>query len=266
MKRKQIQAYFHDQMGAFEENFIESAFVSEKSIHQLRLSIKKLRTLMNLIKRYSSYPEKFHYQIKQITSLFKPLGAIRDNRNKAKMIEYFLANEDELKRKLMLDLDEKWMKSKSMYQEKFCLFPLELFFQFKIQFDNYLKAEFKTIKDQDIFRDKHDQIIGLMNQDDVKKNLHKIRSRVKELLFLLQICRTKQMDFNGNSFVTKDLASLAEFIGQWHDYELLINLYKEVNDQLHETSINEFDSIVHKSEELFDYVSGKLHLQFRIIR
>ena len=107
--------------------------------------------------------------------------------------------------------------------------------------------------------------IELMNHDDLKKNLHKIRSLLKELLFRLQIFKTKQLELSGFEYVTKDLASLGEYIGQWHDYELLINLYKKVNDQLHEPTTIEFKSILSKSDELFEYVSKRLYLQFSLI-
>jgi CHAD domain-containing protein len=81
MTKKHIHTYFQDQIVAFEENLIASAFMGEKAIHRLRLSIKKLRTLMGLIEELLSYPEKFQYRFKRLSSIFKPLGAIRDNRN-----------------------------------------------------------------------------------------------------------------------------------------------------------------------------------------
>lgn len=263
MTKKHIHTYFLDQIAAFEDNLITSAFISEKAIHQLRLSIKKLRTLIGLIQDFQSYPEKFEYQFKRLTSIFKPLGAIRDNRNKAKMVEYYFSNEVELKEKLIFDLNEKWMQSKTKYLGKFQEFSLESFFRFKTEFGYYLKTQAKPTDDHTVFKDRHDQIIGLMNQNKLRGNLHKIRSLVKELLFLLQISKKKQMAFNGNTYVTKDLASLGELIGQWHDYELLINLYKEVKNELHEATTNEYVSIVQKSDELFDYVSGKLFSQFK---
>ena len=263
MTKKHIHTYFQDQMAAFEDNLIKSAFMSEKAIHQLRLSIKKLKTLMGLIQEFSPYPEKFQYQFKRITSIFKSLGAIRDNRNKAKMIEYYFSNEVELKEKLMYDLNEKWMRSKEKYIGKYREFSLESFFRFKTEFGYYLKTQSKPINDHTVFKDRHDQIIGLMNRNNLRGNLHKIRSLVKELLFLLQISNAKKIAFNGNTYVTKDLASLGELIGQWHDYELLIKLYKEVKDELHEATTNEYVSIVQKSDELFDFVSNKLLLQFK---
>jgi CHAD domain-containing protein len=263
MTKKHIHTYFLDQMVAFEDNLIMSAFMGEKAIHQLRLSIKKLRTLMDLIQEFLTYPEEYGYQFKRLTSIFKSLGAIRDNRNKAKMIEYYFSNEVELKEKLIYDLNEKWKQSKEMYMGKYIEFSLESFFRFKTEFGYYLKTQSKPINDHTVFKDRHDQIIDLINRNNLRGNLHKIRSFVKELLFLLQISNAKKIAFNGNTYVTKDLASLGELIGQWHDYELLINLYKEVKDELHKATTNEYGSIVQKSDELFDYVSDKLLLQFK---
>ncbi len=263
MTKKHIHTYFQNQMAAFEDNLIMSAFMSEKSIHQLRLSIKKLRTLMDLVQEYLSCQEKFQYQFKGLASIFKSLGAIRDNRNKAKMIQYYFSNEVELKEKLMYDLNEKWMQSKEKYKGKFLDFSLESFYRFKTEFGYYLKTQSKPIDNRMVFKDRHERIIGLMNGNNLRGNLHKIRSLVKKLLFQLQISKTKQIAFNGNTYVTKDLASLGELIGQWHDYELLINLYKEVKDEVHEATTNEYASIVQKSDELFDYVSDKVLLQFK---
>ena len=259
-----MHAYFQSQMVAFEDHLVRSAFMSEKAIHQLRVSIKKLRTLMDLIREFSPYQEIFLLQFNRITSIFKTLGTIRDNRNKVKMIEYYFSDEVELKEKLICDLNEKWLQSKEKYMEKYKTFSLEAFFRFKTEFGIYLKTQSKPINDRTIFKERHGQISVLMNENHLRGNLHKIRSFVKKLLFLLQISDMKQMNFNGNTYVTKDLASLAEFIGQWHDYELLINLYKKVKDELHETTTHEYDSIVLKSDELFDFVSKKLISQFNI--
>ena len=74
MTKKHIHTYFQDQMAAFEDNLIMSAFMSEKSIHQLRLRIKKLRTLMGLVQEYLSCQKKFQYQFKGLASIFKSLG------------------------------------------------------------------------------------------------------------------------------------------------------------------------------------------------
>ena len=59
MTKKHIHTYFQDQMAAFEDNLIMSAFMSEKAIHQLRLSIKKMRTLIGLIQEFLAYPEEY---------------------------------------------------------------------------------------------------------------------------------------------------------------------------------------------------------------
>ena len=72
-EREHIRIYFQDHMKAFEGNLIESAFLTEKAIHQLRVTIKRLRTLMKLLEDYTVYPESFHYQFKKITSIFRSL-------------------------------------------------------------------------------------------------------------------------------------------------------------------------------------------------
>lgn len=251
-------------MMAFEGNLLESAFLSEKAIHQLRVTIKRLRTLMKLLRAYAPYPETFQYQFKKITSIFKILGTIRDNRNKAKLINYHFSNEEELKEELLLELDESWESAKSSYFEKFHEYSFEYFYQFKIHFDDHLKNNLRSIDTKVVIGDKIDEISNLLEQDGLRENLHKIRAINKELLFLLQIFKLKQLKLNGYKIITKELASLSEYIGQWHDYELLINLYRTANDQLDEQSSIDYESILQKSNELYDFVSDKLQVQFSI--
>ena len=265
MKSEHICAYFQDQMVSFEKNLIESAFLSEKAIHQLRVSIKKLRALMNLVENHTSYPNQFLYQFKQVTSVFKPLGKIRDNRNKAKLINYYFSNEKELMDRLNGDLDQKLRLATDAYQDKFLTYSFESFFLFKTEFDHFLRSKLGNIKSREAARDIVVVISELMKKEDLKSKLHKIRSYVKELLFILQIFKTKQIDINGKEYGMSDLATLGEYLGQWHDYELLINLYNKVNEQLHEPTTYQFEKIQLKSEELFRYVSNRLYVQFSLI-
>ena len=210
-----FQDYFNEQIKTFNEchsNLLEQT--TEKDIHRLRTTLKKLKTfnilLDGLLFRQKDFPVEF-------SNLFKLSGEIRDIQIQQKILDEY---EDGYKAYLLY-----------VYEDRLKKFKIKDNFEKEIQ---YLTDKLNKVEDYHI----DDQVITNIqtrieiSYDDIRsmienispENLHEIRIKIKRIYHTLLML--------GELNNIEKLDNIQEKIGLWHDHDVTIANIKQFDNNL----------------------------------
>lgn len=230
---KLIQQYEHLQISFLTFYAKTAKSQGKEDIHQLRVSIKKLRAHLSLIEEASHglFKKKQHFTL--FSPLFKAAGKVReiqvnlmliqkmDSKHPASYIEYLtvvehLAKKELIKELVLFDLK----KLESLNNEMFAIAS-------KITTEEIQEVTTKLISSN---LDKTNKLKTNIHKD---RKLHKIRIYLKEAGALIDFLpeekiasktkkdrRTQQKDLK-DSTLKKIVKKINEQIGDWHDYSVL---------------------------------------------
>lgn len=222
-----------------------------ETIHKIRLEIKKLKALFNLIS-YCSNDFKQRKTIKPFNKIFRLAGKIRELQLEESMLENFFANNEPSNYRNRLKLlklkedvyffligDQKFV---DLLKRKFRLTRLFLPFINKNKAKTYLKEQ----------KDLTNQFIS--QKTILPQQIHELRKQLKTLKY-----NTKSLSFKKKSISEKE--RLSELLGNWHDLRVIskrLNKMKEIEDTSLEDKI-QFEKIIaeitSKSEILFEEIN-----------
>jgi CHAD domain-containing protein len=193
-------------------------------IHQMRVGMKKLASLISLVEFITGEKIAGKQPVIILRQLFKKAGAVRDiqhllvllrkyeQRLHSEMPEFreFLERKMELKNNLLLDMpqtDWTMLFDNLSHMLSRAIDKLE---------DKQLYRRAKTLINKDIKK------IRCVNDCmDNPEKLHRMRTRIKQTLFMLEVLLKYSPGCYDRSIVIK-LKSMARVLGCWHDGTVLI--------------------------------------------
>jgi CHAD domain-containing protein len=203
------------------------------SVHNLRLSIKRVRALLILIDQAENLNES--ELIKQIDSLFLYSGQLRDihiqtillESYRAKVgteVDFFISYIKKGKNKIIKRLEN------SVRQVDF--FDIVLFNQ---RLDCFIESLDSSSHEKNcrlkVVR-LYEQILQQVNENSSEKALHRIRIMLKELIYSLSIFKKGKLTIDFNVEDIKNLNNLQQKLGNWHDLTILLNKITIENSKL----------------------------------
>ena len=220
MLNNQILEYFRMQKSVFTDNFRFAAQnANEEAIHDMRVSIKRLRLLYKFVDYASNGKLKSKKRIKPLNKVFRSAAKLRDIQIQLHLLQNV---QNELNLNLLKD-NEKLQNIASLETEKLILYFSAFNYQ-KIE-KQFLKAEEKIkriLENKDIghFYDAYkanrlNKIKKLMNNP--QPDYHKIRKRIKEIAYLTEIKEQNSQELIALKQIGKEL-------GNWHDIEVFLNI------------------------------------------
>jgi CHAD domain-containing protein len=191
---------------------------TEETFHDLRVDIKKIKALYELI-HYCTKKFHRHKSFKVYTEVFKAAGEVRDTHIKESIIrEYGLAKNGQkilsairLKREKAIEKFEKVIGRKLVKQVERNGKGTEKFLA-KIKekdLSRYLNKELAKTED-------------LVKRQLAPGGLHKTRMKLKELLYNLKL----QLPSDDKLIINLD--KLQELIGSWHDCVFVVKYFDEL--------------------------------------
>jgi CHAD domain-containing protein len=197
--------------------------VNMEDVHKLRIEIKKLDALSILYRKCipgSRISEHLH----PVKKLFRHLGMIRSAQLNLKLAKNHNIQNEEFFRwqsNLILQLTSKLKAHRKLYQSRI-----------NHSFDNLLKSTSRI--DSDCFDKAYFQVfqktINYFKDPSDFTKIHKNRKRIKFLLYNLDHLSSPLKDEISQSLEVLD--TLQGAIGQWHDYDGLIELLESTNSSL----------------------------------
>ncbi len=197
---------------------------------KLRLSIKRMRTLLSLLEFVSNGEISKGQHLAILSPIFKQAGLVREIQLNLKLISgrrlvyihpyrYFL-NEQKKRaiRKLITEL-------KGFDHEKFKELNVALFERLKSLSEEQISNQIYAFRLKRL--SKVMELLEAVHDDDV---LHKIRTQIKRTGDILSLTRKSKMS-EGLKSLRKTIKTLDNNIGSWHDNKVLIDSIEHFNEQ-----------------------------------
>lgn len=234
----------------------QQQYYTPDTIHTLRVELKRLNALFNMI-NYCTKGFKKKKNFKPFKRIFRQAGKVRELQIEQSLLEEYFALD------LLPDYKE--------YLEKLLTRKLNFFFIIK---DNSLPQ---------ILNEKYQKIVPLLNATSTKKatryvakkragikkliarktlknkHLHPLRKQLKEYQYSYS-----SLNYDSQNKPTSGKDILPELLGEWHDYQIIINHLKKVIDscEINPNESNQLDiikaSFVFKNELLFRKIVATL--------
>ncbi len=216
-----INQFLEIQLQLFKGHFlVTQATMDEEAIHQMRLAIKRIRTIRKLNKHIHFPMALSHKIFDAIKYIFAASGHLRDLQIQQGLLAgysaemkfsfIFLKNYLAGKEKYFVQLLDKTIHEISF----------DLFANLRATPENTDKLPENTdIEDESLHFIKHQigKILRLIVRPENNENIHELRKKVKQLFFVLQFLKN---NFPKSSFGKYDLVNLktiGDSLGQWHD-------------------------------------------------
>ncbi len=205
---------------------------SIESVHKLRLSIKRLRTLFKILDYSDSATKKTKLQ-KRIDSLFLYSGYLRDIHVQIDLIRIYRDQIEEVVDTFVSSLINEEKEIKKRYEkEKVKINPFEIVL-LNQRLDNTIE-ELSDSMIENYLRTKIEEQFLLMSrridENLDENNLHRIRIMLKELIYTLSIIKKEKIKLKySQSFVTS-LNNLQQKLGRWHDLKVLFDRAIKANN------------------------------------
>jgi CHAD domain-containing protein len=222
---KSFVAYVREQVKQFRKNFIKST--SRKNfneIHDYRVALKRLRTLINFIKKVPGVKDLSNcYKINNLKLAFKAGGILRETQiNKIILSKYEHKNHIQYPgfRKYLTQIGKKAFKELQYARSKFSATKLKKFEKKLIgAIDKVPSSLF--IKHIDLFIEKRiDQIQKMVTDKNVESSLHRIRRQTKSIKYLLEMSKFGSRSYGNLKFEIDKITKLEDLIGDWHDQQV----------------------------------------------
>ncbi len=222
MKKQKLQNYYIRQITNFSKYFdrvLKSQKVSD--IHKLRLSIKRIRTLLSLFGSEEIDPLNRRELLDLLSGLFKKAGVVRESQLSLKMISrrrlvYILPFREHLEvinQKAVRELLQEMME---FNHKQFLEVTAILFMQMKSMSIDKINKKMSIY----VFG-KLNRIVDLKSNNMDDQKLHKIRTQIKKAGEVLSL-QGKQKRGESKNELKKSFKILDNLIGKWHDSQILI--------------------------------------------
>ncbi len=225
-----IYHFLEMQLQLFREHFFAThATMDVEAIHQMRVAIKRIRTIRKL-KKYIHFPSLLNAeQYIRLKSIFAVSGQMRDLQIQQKLITIYT-------RELKVDfegfaayLDELESCNQEQLSAAIQTFDVNQFnkpdqsAELHIQLDNGLDLETQSTNFLQLKINKIYGLILLMDRDEF---VHNLRKQVKQLFFILQFLKKHFPNSEFSKYKLKSLKDIGEHLGNWNDCEMLIKRLK----------------------------------------
>lgn len=240
-------------------------------VHELRLSIKKLRAFHKLAEQLFSGDNEEHIYIKhRVRQLYKVAGQLRDTQVQIHMLTLF----EEQTGIDYPELDKWLLKREKKRIQRFGKKPQQVVPHTTAQSTHQkignLLAE---ANDETILNGALKVLSGLCSEaqtlaaDNMNdQNLHRIRTITKQMKYILNIMNHSYPDFKFSKVSVESLREIETAAGQWHDNLVRIELLGKFMDRMKSTD----DSEKFKYQKLHNACKSELDISyietFRIVR
>ena len=244
-----LKKYYREQSGNITK-FIKKGEVSEESMHECRIAIKKIRALFQLLVWRN---DEFDYRNaeKPFRILFQLLGAAREFQVDLKLrndLGISGDDENEERRKYHIALRELFKKlDKSLIK--------------KIRNrDDQVNAALDQLSKKRLNRYIGHVYVSLVKrlQAGVEnpQKLHSLRKRVKISYYNFKALPELEA---ANKSLTEQLDGLQRLLGDWHDLEEMVSKFKEQDGMQNKLVTSQIPGLIAKQNDIVAHISNSMN-------
>ena len=225
-------------------------YCNVKSVHKLRLSIKELNALFEIL-NFKEEIHGFKEELNLIDQIYSKSGQLRDNQVQLNILKGYknvMRHEVDIVSEGLKKNHKTIKKALKIKVNRFNPFDLVLLNQ---RIDSIIESMNESLVDS-VLQEKVNDIVNQINQiiqsSCEDKDLHQIRIKLKELLYLLSILK-KRNNKKPRIYSLRviKLKKIQKLLGHWHDLKVLLERVKLLNlsTNLLIESIDKDKSIIH---------------------
>ncbi|MDZ7741595.1 MAG: CHAD domain-containing protein [Bacteroidota bacterium] len=265
--REILQEYFDKQRIVFEDSLEEAReTMGAESIHQLRLSVKRMRALYSFL-RFVDVKKTAKNELQKLKLIYRPAGVLRDLHVQQDLLDVYEKRLN-IKYGLFLSyLEEKEAIASTELSKSIAGFEAAVLLELTEKTTEILSRcneQELARKAETVFEQHMDRIRKLNKLNtDKNKNLHEIRKILKQVRYLLNIFSV-EADRIVNLQVSYDrLNEIEKTLGNWHDQvnaehylKMFLEEVKPVDQgevmryKIYRTSIRRYKLLLQKRIEL----------------
>lgn len=210
-----------------------------EKLHDLRVEIKKLRSLFSLLKSSVDYDQK--KMEKPFRKVFKQAGAVREIQVEEDMLQQYFSVD------FLSDYRKKIKERKLKELRKYIVTVNSQYAKIKKRFSvtkDWISLVSKKMVIEFVDKRKK-RMMNLLASDRITPpQLHLLRKRIKQYEYA-----TKFRDGKSKKDLDVDSFSLTDFLGKWHDGQMLINrLERQLHNEIREDELDQIRKV--KNEQI----------------
>ncbi len=227
MYSRYLSAYIEQTQMFFSQLEIAEKTIGIEAIHEMRVAVKKIRSLLKMFNKLFSETSGFKTGFKYLRKIFKSAADIRDSHVMTELINQYKTNSTDF-----YDLSVYFKELENESVDNFIELVKEIKkTAFKTSFDYIEKLKHQNINKQTnrkinvYVKNKIREVSNFLVFTHDERSIHKFRIKFKELNFLLSV----QNDVEESSILDELKISASE-LGLWHDKIILSYHLTEIID------------------------------------
>lgn len=238
-----IYHFLEMQLQLFKGHFlITQASMDEEAIHQMRVAIKRIRTIQKL-KKHINFPTIIDEdQYKAIKTIFGDSGQLRD----LQIQQLLLSNYSKTLKFSFVDLSDHLNSREKELTDRLNKTISDTDFSRFLEIPEPA-ASMEELDDKtnleneslDFLKKKVDNIRKLILTLDQDNYVHDLRKQVKQLFFILQFLKNHFPESQVSDFSLKTLKVVGEKIGDWNDRDVFLVMLNTFIEKKHDSYLLE---------------------------
>ena len=227
MKKNQIIDHYERELATFYQYFNKTLKNPEvEDIHQMRVSIKKLRAIWILMEIVSHGKWKKEAYFALFEKLFQAAGKLRETQVNLALVQ-------QLKADFLSGYTEYQSNKEKAYEKKLVLYMQEFNMKKLETLNEALLKKMQKIPGKTLLKEaivyltkKNKKVLEIKGMKSDNRKFHKIRIQLKAVQEILAIVE----ELNANTILEtlqSQIKLLNHQIGKWHDYSILLKSLKK---------------------------------------
>jgi CHAD domain-containing protein len=220
----EIQRYFEHQVDKIDRNYVRAVLKQEgEAVHDLRVAIKRLRTLRRLLRENQLLKPSARNFIRDLRKIYRPLGRLRDLQVRRELLDHYKFAGGDLFSPVFENLENGCRRSRLKLRSTFRHFPYTAFYRFKHSRPYRNGGPDSRIDHRAFLIRRLRSILFHLGMEDRFAHYHEIRKKLKEIDYLLEMQGLNFLQFDGLRCELTVLKQLEDLIGGWRDRVMLLH-------------------------------------------
>ncbi|MBS3776944.1 MAG: CHAD domain-containing protein [Bacteroidales bacterium] len=237
---KTVDKLFEKYLDKFEKEFLRAINTGdEEAIHDLRVSIKKIRALFLFLKEAGFADIKSDYKyLGKLKEVFKKAGKLREFHIHKDLLEHYRQRTGENFPVLAEYIEAQEKEARQAWHDFMPGLKLRKLYHTADQLHKAIDgipAKKLNSRLHDFVKSRVDECHGFMFEPHYENHLHQIRKYLKHIRFIIgqKIGNIHEQFENEIDF--RDTKKVEDILGEWHDRDEFRKLLEEFYSQLEET-------------------------------
>lgn len=236
---KSVDNLFEKYLAKFEKELFRAVNTEdEEAIHDLRVSIKKIRALFLFIEESGFAQIKSDYPyLKKLEKIFKNAGKLREIHIHKNLYHHYREKTGKEFPQLLEHLEKMEQDNRQAYHETMPGIKLRKFYQQADDLQAALKGISRTTLNKKLFtfiQTRVETCYGFMLEPRYEQHLHQIRKYLKHIRFIIGQKVGDVHELFQEELTFGDTKKVEDILGEWHDrdeFRKLLEDYRQKNEE-----------------------------------